>query len=140
MNRIEIANKKGKKLIKQANDVMNRYMQYESDTYQNVAKNRSGTFELNASNHFGIIRGSKDFQGLIENYPNLKANTGVQQSLDEISNNENSISEAKILYNDMVADYNSSIHSFPLNIMCKFMKLTDFDYYSEPEEDIEIVF
>lgn len=138
LSSIEVEQKKGKKLINQAIDVMNRYMQHEKDTHQNVAKYRSSAFGVNTSNNFEAIKRSNDFQGLIEHYPDLKANTGVQQLLNEIINSENAVSEAKKLYNNVVTEYNSVIHSFPLNITRSFMKLSDMDYYSEPEEEIEI--
>lgn len=50
---------------------------------------------------------------VVENYPNLKADTQFTQLMDELAGTENRISVARKDYNDVVADYNKKVKRFP---------------------------
>ncbi len=61
---------------------------------------------------------------VVENYPELKANTNFIYLQDELSGTENRIGVARKDYNDAATDYNKSIKKFPTVI---FAGILGFD-------------
>lgn len=54
---------------------------------------------------------------LTEAYPDLKANTSMNQLMEELTSTENKISFARQAYNDSVMGYNTAREVFPTNII-----------------------
>ena len=54
---------------------------------------------------------------LTEAYPDLKANTSMNQLMEELTSTENKISFARQAYNDSVMTYNTAREVFPTNIL-----------------------
>lgn len=54
---------------------------------------------------------------LTESYPDLKANTSMNQLMEELTSTENKISFARQAYNDSVMGYNTAREVFPTNII-----------------------
>lgn len=54
---------------------------------------------------------------LAEAYPDLKANTSMNQLMEELTSTENKISFARQAYNDSVMTYNTAREVFPTNIV-----------------------
>jgi LemA protein len=54
---------------------------------------------------------------LTEAYPDLKANTSMNQLMEELTSTENKISFARQAYNDAVMSYNTGREVFPTNII-----------------------
>jgi len=54
---------------------------------------------------------------LAESYPDLKANQTMMQLSEELTSTENKIAFARQAYNDAVMEYNTSIESFPANVI-----------------------
>jgi len=52
-----------------------------------------------------------------EGYPDLKANQNMMQLSEELTSTENKIAFARQAYNDAVMEYNTSIESFPANVI-----------------------
>jgi len=59
----------------------------------------------------------KSLFAVAENYPDLKANTTFIELQRELSDTENKIQASRRFYNAMVLEMNSSVHSFPTNIL-----------------------
>ena len=53
----------------------------------------------------------------VEAYPDLKANTNFQELQAQLEGTENRISVERRAYNEAVQDYNTTVRSFPNNIM-----------------------
>ncbi len=53
---------------------------------------------------------------IVENYPNLKADTQFTRLMDELAGTENRIAVARQDYNNAVSDYNVRIRKFPASI------------------------
>ncbi|MFD2597130.1 LemA family protein [Sphingobacterium griseoflavum] len=53
----------------------------------------------------------------VEAYPDLKANANFQELQVQLEGTENRISVERKAYNDAVQDYNTTVRSFPNNIM-----------------------
>ena len=54
---------------------------------------------------------------VMENYPDLKANTNVQKLMEELSSTENKIGFARQFYNDTATSMNTAVQSFPGNLI-----------------------
>jgi len=66
---------------------------------------------------------------VVENYPNLKADTHYQQLMDELAGTENRIAVARKDYVAVVQKYNGKVVRFPTNVvagMCGFDKMETF--------------
>ena len=66
---------------------------------------------------------------IVENYPELKANTNFIQLQDELAGTENRIAVARRDYNDAVKEYNTSIKKFPQNILAGMFNFDEKEYF-----------
>jgi LemA protein len=66
---------------------------------------------------------------VVENYPNLKADSQFTQLMDELAGTENRISVARNDYNDQVAIYNKKVKSFPGVIIAGITGFEEKEYF-----------
>ncbi len=66
---------------------------------------------------------------VVENYPNLKADTQFTQLMDELAGTENRIAVARKDYNDQVAIYNKRVKSFPGVIIAGMTGFDEKEYF-----------
>lgn len=74
---------------------------------------------------------------LSEAYPDLKANTTMNNLMEELTSTENKVSFARQAYNDVVMTYNTKREVFPTNIiagMFNFAAATLFQVDSDEEK------
>ena len=71
--------------------------------------------------------------GLIKQYPELKANSGFLELKSQLEYVENEIVGAKTLYNKKVREFNSSINYFPQNFVAFILKVKEKKYFNEEE-------
>lgn len=71
---------------------------------------------------------------VVENYPNLKADQGFRDLQFELAGTENRISVERQRYNETLRDFNSTIRTFPNNIVASFTSLKPRDSYFEAAE------
>ncbi|MBN2869901.1 MAG: LemA family protein [Campylobacterales bacterium] len=107
-----------------------RYMEHEKATLENVTELRAQGMKPNLSDAQKIAIDTKLTAALgsitvaMEAYPDLKANENVmhlQRSLHEV---EEQISAARRAYNQAVTDLNNAIEMFPTNLMAGWMNLS----------------
>jgi LemA protein len=80
---------------------------------------------------------------VVENYPQLKANTNFIRLQDELAGTENRIAVERRRYNEAVKEYNIKIRQFPTNIfagMFGFEKATFFEVPKEKQEAPKVKF
>ena len=118
---IKILSKKNTTLLEKANKVADKYMKHEKETQTKISENR-------------VVKSSSQFQMMIENYPDLKANDSIMKLLNQIEQNENQTANSKIIYNENVTNYNTLINNFPVAPFKNIFKLKDIEYFEE--EDI----
>lgn len=70
---------------------------------------------------------------IVENYPDLKANTNFIQLQDELAGTENRIAVSRRDYNAAVKTYNAAIKHFPTNIIAGMFKFDKKDYFESTE-------
>ncbi|MGQ9630374.1 MAG: LemA family protein [bacterium] len=71
---------------------------------------------------------------IVENYPNLKADTTFVRLMDEIAGTENRLAVARRRYNEAVGDYNLRLKRFPTVIIASAVGFKEKDFYEVPEE------
>ena len=75
---------------------------------------------------------------VVENYPDLKANTNFINLQDELAGTENRIATARRDYNEAVKEYNSLVIKFPNNIIASIFNLKKADYFKADEGKAEV--
>ncbi len=74
---------------------------------------------------------------VVENYPELKSNQNVTALMDELAGTENRISVERNRYNDVVSRYNTTIRSFPKNILAGMFGFEKKSYFeAAPGADV----
>lgn len=81
---------------------------------------------------------------LTEAYPDLKANTSMNQLMEELTSTENKVSFARQAYNDSVMAYNTAREVFPTNIIAGMFNFTAAESFKvevpEQREAVKVTF
>lgn len=121
-------------LLKQRHDELpklietcRRYMQYEAETLERVMRARSAVQEARTGGNIGALGAAEQelrsgigrLFGLVENYPQLKADESFRQLQARISGLEESIADRRELYNEQVQINNTRIEQFPAVLIAR---------------------
>ncbi len=110
-------------LIPNLVETVKGYAKHESGVLQSVTAARSkaaastGTPASQAADENVLIGAMRQLFGVVENYPDLKANQNFLKLQGELSNTEDRIQAARRFYNANVRDMNTKVESFPSNII-----------------------
>lgn len=112
------------------------YLKHEKDTLTAVieARNRAVTAERNVMSNpasgpavqalsaaeTALTGAMGRFMALAESYPDLKANTTMNELMEELASTENRVAFARQAFNDAVTGYNTAREQFPGNIVAGF--------------------
>lgn len=138
---IEVQMKRRYDLIPNLVNTVKGYASHEAGTLEKVtaartaAMNAGGVAEKAEAENM-LTGALKSVFALSEAYPDLKANTNFLELQRELSDTENKIQAARRFYNGNVRDLNTSIESFPSNVIAKVFgfKAQEFFELSEGEE------
>ena len=75
---------------------------------------------------------------IVENYPDLKSSANFINLQDELAGTENRIATARKDYNDKVNEYNSSIKTFPTNIISGMFGFSEEKYFETTVSSTEV--
>lgn len=74
---------------------------------------------------------------IMENYPNLRSVETVTNLMDELAGTENRVNVERRRYNDTVRDYNTTIKTFPRNMIAGMFGFEQREYFqSVPGADL----
>lgn len=131
-------------LIENLVNTVKWYASHEKETLENVTKARTSFLnawspneKLAADNVLSWAL--KSLFAVSENYPDLKANQNFIQLQWELSDIENKIAATRRFFNSSTNEYNSSIESFPTNLIAKifgFKKEEFFAIKNEIEKEV----
>lgn len=131
---IDVQLKRRYELIPNLVEVARKYLQHESSTLQAVitARNQAdGLRQQWLSGHGASAEVAQALQNadhsvqsglgrlfaLAESYPDLKADAALRDLSDELAHTENRVGFSRQAYNDAVLAFNTSVQSFPGNLV-----------------------
>lgn len=139
---IDVQLKRRHDLIPNLVETVKGYAKHERETFEMVTKAR--TMAMNAQSMperaqaENMITGAlKSIFALAENYPELKANQNFLALQEELSSTENRVAFSRQYFNDSVRGYNTSIQSFPDNIIAGQFGFSKRDFFEAPAEERE---
>ncbi len=100
-------------------DVLERVTQLRNINYSNLTNEQK--MEANKQIGFGLSK----LIAIAENYPDLKANESFKNLMNELSNIENDIANARKYYNATVRELNNFTQMFPSNIICSIFGIRE---------------
>ncbi|MDO8604577.1 MAG: LemA family protein [bacterium] len=147
---IDVQLKRRYDLIPNLMEAVKGYAKHESSVFENVTKARSqamqaGTPAEHAASENMLTGALKSLFAVSEAYPDLKANQNFLSLQAELSDTENKIQAARRFYNGNVRDLNTSIESFPGNIIASMFNFAkqeffDLDENSAAKEPVKVSF
>lgn len=119
------------------------YMKHEEKVIESVTDareklNSASSLEDKEKANKELSNAIKQLYVIVENYPDLKANTNFIALQDEIAGSENRVAVARKNYNDAVNTYNSMIKRFPDNIIASMFGFEKKEYYEADEESKDV--
>ena len=114
-------------------------MQFEQDTLDKVISARAKAVSAagprsKAEAENMLTQALGRLFAVMENYPDLKSNQNVMQLQEELTSTENRIAFARQLYNDLVANYRTSLQVFPNSIVSSMFNFRPEEYFEAPSE------
>ncbi len=76
----------------------------------------------------------KSLFAVSEAYPDLKANQNFLALQEELAGTEDKVAYSRQFYNDSVRSYNTSIESFPTNLLAKQFGFAEREYYEAGDD------
>jgi LemA protein len=149
---IDVQLKRRYDLIPNLVETAKGYLKHEKGTLEAViaARNAAASANTRAAANPGEAQSMKELMSaeatlsgtlgrlfaLSEAYPDLKANTTMNQLMEELTSTENKVSFARQAYNDAVMTYNTQREVFPTNIIANTFNFTAAELFEiqKPEE------
>ena len=119
------------------------YMEHENDVIDKITLARENLVNANstadkANANAELTSALNNLFVIVENYPDLKSSSNFIELQDELAGTENRIAIARKEYNEVVADYNKKIKSFPTNIIAGMFNFDSKDYFTAKEGADEV--
>jgi LemA protein len=131
---IDVQLKRRYDLIPNLVNTVKGYAQHESTAFEKVTEARARAMSAgNVADHAkaeGELSGAlKSLFAVAEAYPELKANQNFLELQRELSDTENKIQAARRFYNTNVRDLNTSVESFPSNVIAGAFGFGKMDFF-----------
>jgi len=138
-SQIDVQLKRRHDLIPNLVETAKGYMKHERETLERVIQARNAAVAATADPAKGpgavaaaenMLTGMlRQFFALVENYPDLKANTNMLQVQEELTSTENRIAFARQHYNDSVRRYNTKLEQVPTNMVKNFGDFPPMEFF-----------
>ncbi|HVU79730.1 MAG TPA: LemA family protein [Candidatus Paceibacterota bacterium] len=131
---IDVQLKRRYDLIPNLVETVKGYAAHESSAFENVTKARAaamgatGTADKAAAENM-LTGALKSVFAISEAYPELKANQNFLQLQQELGDTEDKIQAARRFYNQNVMQLNTSVESFPGNLIASSFGVTKMDLF-----------
>ncbi len=114
------------------------YAEHETEIFTQIADARAklaggGSIEELGEANSELTSALNRLMVVVENYPDLKADTQFTALMDELAGTENRISVARQDYNNAVKSYNQHIRTFPSVIMANLFGFEKAEYFEAAE-------
>jgi LemA protein len=133
-SQIDVQLKRRHDLIPNLVETAKGYMQHERQTLENITKARNLATQASgvgdqAKAEQELTQALNNFYVVMENYPDLKANTNFLALQEELTSTENKISFARQAYNDEAMQLNNKIEMFPSNIVAGMFSFDKAEFF-----------
>jgi len=141
-SQIDVQLKRRYDLIPNIVETVKGYAAHEKGIFDKLSEARSmamsakGPVETAQANN-AITSTLKSLFAVAEAYPDLKANQNFLALQEELSGTENKIAFSRQFYNDVVLEYNTSIQTFPRNLIAGMFHFREEQLYTIPAEEKE---
>ena len=110
------------------------YAKHEKQVFENVTAARTKAMAAQSISDKGDTENAltgalKSVIAVAEAYPDLKANQNFLSLQSELAETENKIMMARRYYNGNVRDFNTSIQSFPGNILAGMFRFSQKEFF-----------
>lgn len=141
-SQIDVQLKRRHDLIPNLIETVKGYAQHERTTFEAVTKARqmavdAKTIEEHQEAENMLTSTLRSLFAVSEAYPELKANQNFLMLQEELAGTEGKIAYARQFYNDVVNRYNSTIKSFPVNLVAG-SNFTEQPYFEMDEGEKEV--
>ncbi|MEX0930404.1 MAG: LemA family protein [Candidatus Paceibacterota bacterium] len=138
---IDVQLKRRYDLIPNLVSTVQGYAAHEKETFQNVTEARtqamqaeqSGDVKATAQSENMLAGALKSLFAVAENYPDLKASENFKELQRELSDTENKIQASRRFYNGNVRDLNTSVQSFPQNVIAGMFSFSEREFFEIEE-------
>ena len=136
---IDVQLKRRYDLIPNLVNTVKGYATHESSVFEKVTQARSqamqaGTVHDKEAADNMLTGALKSLFAVSEAYPDLKANQNFLSLQAELSDTENKIQAARRFYNGNVRDLNTSIESFPGNVIASMFHFVKQEFFELEQE------
>lgn len=137
---IDVQLKRRYDLIPNLVETVKGYASHEAGTLEKVTEMRTRAMNATApadkQEAENMLSGAlKSLFAVSENYPNLKANENFVELQRQLEDTENKLQAARRFYNSVVQDLNTSIRSFPNNMIAPMGGFTQSEFFQLGEAD-----
>jgi LemA protein len=130
-------------LIPNLVETVKGYASHEQSIFDEVARLRSaatagdsGSLADRASQETALSAGLRQLFAVVENYPDLKANTNFAELQRQLAETEDRIAAGRRFYNANVRAYNTRVESVPSNLIASTFKFQKAEYFEVEEAEV----
>ena len=139
---IDVQLKRRYDLIPNLVNTVKGYAAHEKSAFENVTKARAaamgaGSLEEKGKAENMLAGALKSVFAIAEAYPDLKANQNFLDLQNQLTDTEDKIQAARRFYNGNVRDLNTSIESFPGNIISSTFHFSKMDFFQLEVDSVE---
>ncbi len=133
-SQIDVQLKRRHDLIPNLVETAKGYMTHERETFEAITQARAQAMQAKtvgetAQAESQLQGALSKFNLVVENYPELKANTNFLSLQEELTSTENKVGFSRQYYNDQVLHYNNTIESVPTNIVAGLFRFERSDFF-----------
>ncbi len=140
-SQIDVQLKRRYDLIPNLVETVKGYAAHEKETFERVVLARNAAVaaagvQQQAQAENALTGALRQLFALSERYPDLKANQNFLALQEELAGTENRIAFARQHYNDITAQYNTRVQSFPANLIASTLgfKLEEYFEMEDPAQ------
>jgi len=122
-------------LIPNIVETVKGYASHESEVFEDVTLARARAIDASGPQEQGVaeegLKGAmKSLFAVVESYPDLRANESFLQMQETLEQVEDAIQRSRRYYNAVVRDLNTTIQTFPRNIIANLFRFQEREFYA----------